>query len=68
MSSRAKRKHRNNQAIQFDAGPVTINAAEGESGSPTFSMQAYGGGRLHLSNFAHPAVIEAAGVEVHGEA
>ena len=68
MSSRAKRKNRQNQTIQFDAGPVTINAAEGESGSPTFSMQAYGGGRLHLSNFAHPAVIEAAGVEVHGEA
>jgi len=31
-------------------------------------MQAYGGGRLHLGNFPHPAVIAAEGVEVHGGA
>ena len=65
---RAKRNKRISQAIRFDAGPLEIQAAEGEEGSPAFTMQAYGGGRLHLGNFPHPAVIAAEGVEVHGGA
>ena len=65
---RAKRNKRISQAIRFDAGPLEIQAAEGKEGSPAFTMQAYGGGRLHLGNFPHPAVIAAEGVEVHGGA
>lgn len=65
---RAKRNKRMNQAIRFDAGPLEIKAADGEAKSPEFTMQAYGGGRLHLGNFPHPAVIAAEGVEVHGGA
>ncbi|MCP4825632.1 MAG: hypothetical protein GY892_16190, partial [Shimia sp.] len=57
-----------NQTIRFDAGPLEIKAADGEAKSPEFTMQAYGGGRLHLGNFPHPAVIAAEGVEVHGGA
>jgi hypothetical protein len=57
-----------NQKIRFDAGPLEIKAADGEAKSPEFTMQAYGGGRLHLGNFPHPAVIAAEGVEVHGGA
>mgnify|MGYP005990560599 FL=1 len=65
---RAKRNKRMNQTIRFDAGPLEIKAADGEAKSPEFTMQAYGGGRLHLGNFPHPAVIAAEGVEVHGGA
>ncbi len=65
---RAKRNKRMNQKIRFDAGPLEIKAADGEAKSPEFTMQAYGGGRLHLGNFPHPAVIAAEGVEVHGGA
>lgn len=65
---RAKRNKRINQPIRFDAGPLEIKAADGEAKSPEFTMQAYGGGRLHLGNFPHPAVIAAEGVEVHGGA
>ena len=65
---RAKRNKRNQQTIRFNAGPLEIKAADGENGSPEFTMQAYGGGRLHLGNFPHPAVIAAEGVEVHGGA
>jgi len=65
---KAKRKKRIDQPIRFDAGRLEIKAAEGENKSPAFTMQAYGGGRLHLSNFPHPAVIAAEGVEVHGDA
>ena len=65
---RAKRNKRMNQTIRFDAGPLEIKAADGETKSPEFTMQAYGGGRLHLGNFPHPAVIAAEGVEVHGGA
>ncbi len=65
---RAKRNKRINQTIRFDAGPLEIKAADGEAKSPEFTMQAYGGGRLHLGNFPHPAVIAAEGVEVHGGA
>ena len=68
MSGRAKRNKRNQQTIRFNAGPLEIKAADGENGSPEFTMQAYGGGRLHLGNFPHPAVIAAEGVEVHGGA
>ena len=65
---RAKRKKRIDKPIRFDAGRLEITAAEGENKSPAFTMQAYNGGRLHLSNFPHPAVIAAEGVEVHGGA
>jgi len=65
---RAKRNKRMNQTIRFDAGPLEIKAADGEAKSPEFTMQAYNGGRLHLGNFPHPAVIAAEGVEVHGGA
>jgi hypothetical protein len=65
---RAKRNKRMTQTIRFDAGPLEIRAADGEAKSPEFTMQAYGGGRLHLGNFPHPAVIAAEGVEVHGGA
>lgn len=65
---KARRKKRIDQLIRFDAGRLEIAAAEGENKSPAFTMQAYGGGRLHLSNFPHPAVIAAEGVEVHGDA
>ena len=68
MTGRAKRNKRNQQTIRFNAGPLEIKAADGENGSPEFTMQAYGGGRLHLGNFPHPAVIAAEGVEVHGGA
>ena len=68
MSSRAKRRKRINQPIRFSAGLVNLTAAEGEGKSPSFTMQAYNGGRLHLGNFAHPAIISADGVEVHGDA
>ena len=68
MTGRAKRNKRNQQTIRFNAGPLEIKAADGENGSPEFTMQAYGGGRLHLGNFPHPAVIAADGVEVHGGA
>ena len=68
MMGRAKRNKRNQQTIRFNAGPLEIKAADGENGSPEFTMQAYGGGRLHLGNFPHPAVIAAEGVEVHGGA
>ena len=45
-------------------GPLTIQAAEGDSALPQFRMVAYTGGLMRIAGFPHQVVVDLAGLDI----
>lgn len=50
-------------SIRFEC-PLTIEAAQDEKATPSFSMVAYTGGVMRIEGFAHPVVVDLEGLAI----
>ena len=65
-NQKKNRQMRKNKSIVIACGTVDVIEAADGSSVPSVSINAYNGGKLRLGNFAHPVVVDMAGVKAMG--